>query len=140
MENKNNYDSLSHSKFKIRYHIIFSTKYRRKLLRWPFSDTIKAYMLLSQENQSDYKIELIEIDQSKPDHIHLLVQATPNIAPCDIIHKLKQFSTYMCYKNNSGYMYKWYGIKHYLWTRGYFCCTIGDASISTIQKYIENQG
>ena len=129
------YDSLKHSKYKIRYHIILSTKYRRKLLT-PIKDDILSYMKTAEHK--DFTIMTQEIDK---DHIHLLIYATPNIAPFEIVHRLKQQSTYLVWKNYHDYMSKWYWSgKHYLWTRGYFCSTIGDVSEQTIKHYIENQG
>lgn len=135
------YDSLSHAKYRIRYHFIFSTKYRKNLLIGEISDKVKSYMQSISENNKQWSIEVMEIDPSKPNHIHILIKSNPNIAPYQIVHDLKQYSTYMCWKENNSYMRKWYWSgKHYLWTRGYFCSTIGDASIKTIYNYIENQG
>lgn len=129
------YDSLKHSKFTIKYHIIFSTKYRRRLLT-PLRDDILRYMKSAETN--DFEVVLQEVDK---DHIHLLIKATPNIAPYEIVHRLKQKSTYLIWKEHNSYMNKWYwSHKHYLWTRGYFCSTIGDACTTTIMNYIKNQG
>ena len=129
------YDSLKHKKFKIRYHIIFSTKYRRKCLTG-IRDEILSYM--KEAETKDFHIETQEIDK---DHIHLLVYATPNIAPYQIVHRLKQQSTYLAWKNHHNYMSYWYWSgKHYLWTRGYFVSTIGEVSEKTLKHYIENQG
>lgn len=129
------YDSLKHKKFKIRYHIIFSTKYRRRCLTG-IRDEILSYM--KEAETKDFHIEIQEIDK---DHIHLLVYATPNIAPYQIVHRLKQQSTYLAWKNHHNYMSYWYWSgKHYLWTRGYFISTIGEVSEKTLKHYIENQG
>lgn len=129
------YDSLKHKKFKILYHIILSTKYRRKLLN-PIRDEILSYMKLAENRQ--FKIETQEIDK---DHIHLLIKADPTIAPYEIVHRLKQYSTYHIWKNNHTYMSYWYWSgKHYLWTRGYFVSTIGNVSEKNLSQYIENQG
>lgn len=138
---KEKYDNLSHSKFKIRYHIIFSTKYRKNILKGLMSDVIKSYMKKIEQRQDKWKIEMMEIDQSKPNHIHLLIKSVPSIAPYEIIHDLKQTSTYLIWKEHYGYMIQHYlSGKHYLWTRGYFCSSIGDACTKTIIHYIENQG
>jgi len=129
------YDSLKHAKYKIRYHIILSTKYRRRILT-PIKDDILSYMKTAE--CKDFQIETQEIDV---DHIHLLVRATTNIAPYQIVHRLKQQSTYLTWKNHHNYMSYWFwSSKHYLWTRGYFCSTIGDVSEKTLRQYIENQG
>jgi putative transposase len=133
------YDSLSHAKFKLRYHIIFSTKYRKGLLRNKIGNKIKSYMLKCCTK--DWNIEIMEIDPKMPNHIHLLIKSTPYVSITEIIHKLKQTSTYYVWKENHNYMksYYWTG-QHHLWTKGYFCTTIGDACTETIWNYIKNQG
>lgn len=129
------YDSLKHAKFRIRYHIILSTKYRRPLLT-KVQDELLSYMRTAENK--DFVILEQEIDK---DHIHLLIKATTNIAPTTIVHRLKQQSTYYMWKNHHNYMAYWYWSgKHYLWTRGYFCSTIGEVSEQKLKEYIENQG
>lgn len=83
----------------------------------------------------------METDQHKDHHIHILIKATPQIAPYDIIHKIKQITTYDMWKKYRQYLLKyfWNG-EHHLWTRGYFCSTIGDVSEQTLKDYIEHQG
>lgn len=94
------YESLKHSKFKIRYHIIFSTKYRKKLL---IDNNIKQAIIsyMKEAENKDFRIEIQETDR---DHIHFLICATPNIAPYQIVHALKQKSTYLIWKNFRSYM------------------------------------
>lgn len=141
IKKNNDYDNFGHQKYKIRYHIIFSTKYRKKLLVGLVSDIIKSYMHKVESKQKNWSIEMMEIDQSKPDHIHLLIKSSPSVMPYNIIHDLKQMSTYLMWKEHYGYMCKFYKPKnHYLWTRGYFCSSIGDACTKTILEYIKNQG
>ena len=80
-------------------------------------------------------------DPNKPNHIDLLIKTTPSVAPYEIVHRLKQYSTYELWKNHYNEMIKYYWSgKHYCWTRGYFCTSIGDACTDTIMKYIKNQG
>lgn len=67
------YDSLSHAKFRIQYHIIFSTKYRRNVLSGSFAEEIKQYMKQIEERQDKWKIEIMEIEPIKPNHIHFLI-------------------------------------------------------------------
>ena len=133
------FESYGHEKFRIRYHLIFSTKYRLKLLNLIAKD-LKASMKRAESFQNKWTIELMEIDPSKPDHIHFLIRATPTCRVSDIIHKLKQTSTYDMWKQHYSYMRKWYWRQHKLWTHGYFCSTIGDVSEKRISDYIKNQG
>ena len=137
---KTNYEHIRHQKFKIRYHIIFSTKYRKNFLTGQIAEDIKQSMIRASEGQL-WGIELQEIDTAKPNHIHLLIRSTPSVAPYEIVHRLKQYSTYDLWQKHHSEMTKWYWSgKHYCWTRGYFCTSIGDACISTIEDYIEKQG
>lgn len=134
------YDSLNHAKYKIRYHIIFSTRYRKNLLAGKIADDVKISMLRASKNQG-WSIEIQEIDNDKPNHIHLLIKTNPTISPSQIVHRLKQFSTYDIWRKHYSEMRLYYlSGKHYLWTRGYFCSSIGDACTDTIYKYIKNQG
>lgn len=133
------YRSLNHQKFRISYHIIFSTKYRRKCLL-PIANDIKSYMLESSKNQN-WKISYIEIDKLKPDHIHFLIEATPLCQISEVVKRLKQYSTFYTWKNFTSYMKKFYWSgKHYLWTRGYFCSSLGEVSSDRVSEYIKNQG
>jgi putative transposase len=88
-----NYNILSHEKFKMQYHIIFSTKYRKNILINNIADSVKKYMIKATENQS-WSIELMEIDSQKPNHIHFLINSNPNITVKSIVNRLKQFSTF----------------------------------------------
>lgn len=139
---KNHYESHNHSKFKIRYHIILSVKYHRKLLK-PIINDLKKSLNRAQTLSKYWKIETVETDvqENKDHHIHILVKATPQIAPFEIIHKLKQTTTYDMWKQHMTYLknFFWSG-EHHLWTRGYFCSTIGDISEKSLKKYIEEQG
>ena len=90
---RDEYDSLSHAKFKMNYHIIFSTKYRRDFLKGKIADDIKSYMKKASSGQK-WNVELQEIDLKKPNHIHLLVSSNPFISANDIVKRLKQYSTY----------------------------------------------
>lgn len=135
-----NYEHISHEKFKLRYHIIFSTKYRRKCLG-QISEDIKNSMKRAESLQNKWSIEIMEIDPIKCDHIHFLIRATPTCTIKDIVHKLKQISTYDMWQNNHSWLSKFYwGGKHYLWTRGYFATSIGDVSEKILKQYIEKQG
>lgn len=139
---KNCYVSHNHSKFKIRYHIILSVKYHRKLLA-PIIDDLKKSLQRAQAMSKYWKIEIVETDlqENKDHHLHVLVKACPQVAPFEIIHKLKQISTYDMWKQHRTYLQRffWNG-EHHLWTRGYFCSTIGDVSEKTLREYIQRQG
>jgi len=133
---RNNYKSKNRHKYLIKYHFIFSIKYRKKLLRI-IGDWVKNKMKEVSEN-SDFNIDILEVDG---DHIHVLVDSSPNLSPTSIARKLKQETTYHIYRSEYKYLldgafYK----ENTLWADGYFVCSTGEASTKTVIDYIKNQG
>lgn len=133
------YESYNHAKYSIKYHVILSVKYHRKML-YPIIDDLKKSFERASIGQK-WKIVIVETDMNKDHHVHLLIKSSPLVAPNQIISRLKQFSTYDQWNKNYNYMiqYFWNG-EHHLWTRGYFCSTIGEVSEKKIKEYIEKQG
>lgn len=134
-EEHEKYESIAHAKTRLRYHIIFSTKYRRKCL-----DPIKDEILESfryAESKSDFKILLMNLEE---DHIHFLLKFKPALSIEQVVRRLKQMSTNYLWKNHEKYFKKFYWGTRQIWTRGYFCSTIGEVSEKNIRAYIEQQG
>lgn len=133
---KTDYTTYNHAKTSLRYHIILSTKYRRKCL-----NTIKDIVLESfryAESISHFKIITMELDQ---DHIHFLITFPPKYSIEQTVRRLKQVSINYIYNNCGEYLKQFYWKrKRVLWTHGYFCSTIGIVSEKTLKQYIENQG
>jgi len=134
MEEK--YTTYNHAKTSLRYHMIFSTKYRRKCLN-PIHDTILDAFRYCEE-KSHFKILAMELDQ---DHIHLLITFKPAYSIEQTVRRLKQMTTQYIYDRCEAYLRQFYWkSKKVLWTHGYFCSTIGSVSEETVRQYIENQG
>ena len=137
---KKRYRSLNHKKFKMKFHLIFSTKYRRKLFIELWEQVLASFKR-AEGMQNDWKILLMEYDSEMRDHIHILLEGTPDTKISKVVALLKQTSTYDCWKLKRELMKKVYwGKKHLLWTKGYFCATIGEVSEKKIETYIKNQG
>lgn len=135
---KKKYQSMSHAKYHIRYHVILTPKYRKKV----FSDaTLKQRLeelLYEAANHYGFKVLKLAIEK---DHIHLLVSCKPTMCVSDIVRNIKRLTTYKLWKEYPDKLHTfYYGKKHKLWTNGYFVSTIGETSEDTINKYIENQG
>ena len=122
----------SHCKNLILYHLIFVCKYRRKC----FSNTDFAENLKLQF----FEIDTIDLDYSKPGHIHILVRSVPGLSPLQIVRVLKQQTNYWAWQNYETYLKQFYWKAHHLWTRGYFCSTVGNVSADTVHEYLERQG
>lgn len=131
------YERGGHSKYSMKVHLIFVTKYRKKLFRSQrYADAVKQF-LYDAARQRQYKIVQMEADQ---DHVHLLIGYRPNVAVSEMVRQLKQDSTYQMWKTHEKYLRKQYWKKKILWSDGYFACSIGQVSQETIEKYIQNQG
>ena len=130
------YESLNNAKTRLRYHIIFSTKFRRKCL-----NEIRDIVLVSfryAESISHFRILVMELDN---DHIHFLVSFPPAYSIEQTVRRMKMISTNYVYERCENYLKKFYWKdKRLLWTHGYFCSTIGEVSEQTVKHYIENQG
>lgn len=129
------YECFSHAKTSLRYHIIFSTKYRRKCLSQIRETVLNAFK--ETEKVSDFKILIMELDK---DHIHLLLKWKPHFSIEQIVRRLKQMTTKLIWDKEETHLRQFYWKKKELWTGGYFCSTVGNVSEQTLKKYIENQG
>jgi len=132
----NTYKSFSHAKTMLRYHLIFSTKYRKDCLTKIHDSVILSFREV--EKISDFKILEIELDKN---HIHILIEFRPRYSIEQVVRRLKQMTTSYIWKKNESWLrqFYWSG-KHILWTGGYFCSTIGSVSEEKLKYYIKNQG
>lgn len=131
------YELFNHAKTFLRYHLILSTKYRRKVLN-PIRDDLLVAMKVAQEKNGNFKIEISEVAQ---DHIHLIVRIKPIESIFKVVQDLKWQSTYLMWQKYHDYLSKYYWSgQHHLWTSGYFALTIGGVSKKTLLEYIKNHG
>ena len=130
-----NYKSKNHSKFILTYHIIFTCKYRKKLLI-KYGEDVKQIMY-DISKRYDFDIKEMEVEK---DHIHKLNSSVPKISPLQIVRVLKQQSTIQMWRRYASEIKKQYWKENTFWTDGYFCSTIGEVSSKTLKHYIQNQG
>ena len=91
---KAKYHHSSHSKYLIKLHIVFAVKYRKKLLVDSLDEDMKQLLFeISQE-----KGFTVDTMQSDIDHIHILVDIPPTLSAFQIVHQLKQLSTFRIWK------------------------------------------
>lgn len=131
------YNRGGHSKYNIKAHIIFVTKYRKKLFRLAERANDVKQFLYDAAKKYEYTIIQMETDI---DHIHILLEYNPKVSISEIIKQLKQYSTYQMWKIYEKYLSKQYWNRHVLLSDGYFACSIGQVSQETVEKYIQNQG
>lgn len=128
----NDIESLSHTKWRCQYHIVFAPKYRRQVIYGKIKNEIgKILREICQRNG----IEIIEAEACS-DHIHMLVSIPPKMSISKFMGILKGKSSLMIFDRFANLKYK-YGNRHF-WCRGYYVDTVG-RNKNAIAKYIQNQ-
>ena len=125
-------NSLAHTKWECKYHIVFAPKYRRQIIYGKIKMDIGQML----RKLCEYKgVEIIEAEACK-DHIHMLISVPPKNSVAQIMGYLKGKSSLMIFEKYANLKYK-YGNRHF-WCRGYYVSTVG-ANRKAIQEYIRNQ-
>ena len=127
------YRTSAHAVFDIKYHFVWITKYRYKILRGRVAE--RARDLLRQICQA--RGVVIIRGAVSPDHIHMLVSAPPEFAPAKLVQYLKGRSWRRMQEEFAELRKRYWG--QHLWARGYFCASVGAVDEDTIKKYIESQ-
>lgn len=128
----NKTDSLAHTKWMCKYHIVFTPKYRRKIIYNQIRQDIKEILV----ELCKYKgVEIIE-GHMMPDHIHMLLSIPPKYSVSSVMGYLKGKSALMIFERHANLKYK-YGNRHF-WCEGYYVSTVG-LNEETIKKYIAEQ-
>ena len=128
----NDINSLSHSKWRCQYHVVFAPKYRRKEIYGELrADIGQILRKLCEQNG----VEIIEANAC-PDHIHMLLSIPPTISIAKFMGYLKGKSTLMIFDRHANLKYR-YGNRHF-WCRGYYVDTVG-RNRNAIEAYIKNQ-
>ena len=124
--------SLAHTKWVCKYHIIFTPKYRRRIIY----NQYKASIVQILKDLCKWKgVENIE-GNAQIDHIHLLVSIPPKLSVSSFMGYLKGKSALMIFDRHANLKYK-YGNRHF-WSRGYYVSTVG-LKEATIAKYVREQ-
>ena len=111
-------NSLSHSKWNCKYHIVFAPKYRRQVIYSKIKVDIGQILRKLCEIK---KVEILEANAC-PDHIHMLVKIPPNLSVAQFMGYLKGKSSLMIFDRHANLKYK-YGNRHF-WCRGYYVDTV----------------
>ena len=128
----NDINSLSHSKWNCKYHIVFAPKYRRKV----FYGQKKVAIGKILRQLCEWKgINIIEAEVC-PDHIHMLVEIPPKMAVSGFVGYLKGKISTLIYEQFGELKYKYKNRS--FWCKGYYVDTVGK-NTSRIAEYIRNQ-
>jgi putative transposase len=125
-------NSLAHTKWECKYHLVFAPKYRRQIIYGKIRADVGQILSTLCKRKG---IEILEAQCCK-DHIHMLVRIQPKYSVSEIMGYLKGKSSLMIFEKHANLKYK-YGNRHF-WCRGYYVDTVGK-NTKKIQEYIANQ-
>ena len=123
----------SHTQYDIKYHIVWITKYRYKVLNGKIAYRLRELLRQGCEAR---RITIIKGSISK-EHVHMLVSCPPNISVSDMMQYLKGRSSKKLQEEFPELKKKYWG--QHLWAAGYFCRTVGTVIEDMIKDYIEKQ-
>ncbi|MBC2455747.1 IS200/IS605 family transposase [Clostridium beijerinckii] len=124
------YNKGSHTIYDIKYHVIWVTKYRYKVLNKPIASRLRELIRQGCEARN---ISIVRGSIGK-DHVQMLIGCSPNIVPSKVVQYLKE----RLIQDEFPELKKRYWSQHLL-ARGYFCVTVGSVTEETIKRYIESQ-
>ena len=128
----NDNNSLSHTRWNCKYHIVFIPKYRRKEIYGKLRSDIGLIIRQLCEYNG---VEIVEA-HAMIDYIHMLVQIPPKISVSGFMGYLKGKSSLMIFEKHANLKYK-YGNRNF-WAKGYFVSTVG-LNAEVVKEYIKNQ-
>lgn len=128
----NDIQSLAHTTWNCKYHIVFAPKYRRKV----FYNEKRMEIGQILRQLCEWKgITILEAEVC-PDHVHMLVEIPPKYSVSSVMGFLKGKSSIMIYSKWGNMRYKYRNRE--FWCRGYYVDTVG-RNKKVIEKYIQNQ-
>lgn len=128
----NDNNSLAHTTWNCKYHIVFAPKYRRRAIYGKIRADIGRIIRMLCERKG---VNIIEAELC-PDHVHMLVDIPPKYSVADIVGYIKGKSSLMIFDRHANLKYK-YGNRHF-WCRGYYVDTVGK-NAKKIEEYIRQQ-
>ena len=126
------YQTLSHSKWECKYHVVFIPKFRRKRL---FGELRKELGLVFRELARQKESE-VEEGHLQPDHVHMLLSIPPKYAVAQVVGYMKGKSAIHIARTYLGRRRNFVG--QHFWARGYYVSTVGRDE-AMIRQYIEEQ-
>ena len=126
--------SASHAVFALRLHIVFVTKYRRKILHQELQDYLRGAFA---EILEEWRCSLIEFG-AEQDHVHLLVSIHPALNISTLINNLKTATARRARNRFAEHLAPFYW-KPYFWHRAYYVGSVGGASLEVVRQYVASQ-
>jgi putative transposase len=121
-----------HAKYDIKYHIVWITKYRYKILTPEMGSRLKELLIQGCTCRGIVAVK----GHIDTDHVHLLLSCPPGLSPAKVVQYLKGRSSRILQDEYPQLKKRYWG--QHLWGRGYFCATAGVITEEAIKEYIEN--
>ena len=127
------YRRSAHAVYDLKYHVVWITKYRYKVLTGRVAERTRDLIRQICETRD---VTIVRGSVS-PDHIHMVLSAPADLSPAKLVQYIKGRSSRRIQDEFPEIRKRYWG--QHLWARGYFCATVGAVDEETIKKYIENQ-
>jgi len=127
------YRRAAHTVYEIHYHFVFTTKYRKPVLRGEVAERVRD---LTREICRSHDIEILR-GHVRPDHVHLLLSVPPHMSPSRVMQAIKGKTSHHLLMDYRRLRKDFWG--RHLWARGYFVCSSGNVTDEVIAEYIERQ-
>jgi len=121
----------SQSVFELHVHLVWCTKYRKKVLEQDIGLRLRG---LCRQICSDLGVEILSGVVAK-DHVHVLVSLPPQVAVSKLVQKLKGKSSYKLQGEFGSLRKQYWGQR--MWSRGYFACSTGNVTDQMVKEYLE---
>lgn len=125
------YNSNKNVVYSCKYHVVWCSKYRRKVLEGDIVDRLKEIV---QEVCTEYHFSLLEMEVM-PDHVHLLIEVDPQFGIHQAVKRIKGRSSRLLREEFPSLRSR----IPTLWTNSYFVSTVGGVPMAAVKKYIEKQ-
>jgi putative transposase len=117
--------------FSLTYHLVFCSKYRKPVLQGLVAERLQALLALKAD-ELHVTLQTLEV---MPDHVHMVVESDPGMAPAKLAAQFKGYTSRMLRQE----------FRHLrsqlpsLWSRSYYIGSVGQVSEATVRRYIANQ-
>ena len=128
---KRDYRTTQKTIYSCQYHVIWCTKYRRKVLDTQIQGHLKQ---LIREKQDAYEYQICEVE-TQPEHVHLLIEIPPTHSVDKIVGKIKAYTAKVLREEYPSLKSRLPS----LWTRSKFVSSCGGVTLEIIKDYIEGQ-
>lgn len=125
------YRQAGHNVYSCQYHVLFCTKYRRKVMEGPIAEQFKSLVL---EKQEEYGYVINSLDVAS-DHVHMLIEITPDESVSNVVTRIKSYTSHVLRNEHQVLRSR----IPTLWTRVSMISSVGNLSLSDLEKFIEDQ-